>query len=29
MRAAHGHQAFYPRDPVAGIALDLMTGEPS
>ena len=28
MRAAHGHQAFYPRDPVAGIALDLMTGEP-
>jgi len=29
MRAAHGHQAFYPRDPAAGIALDLMTGEPS
>jgi len=28
MRAAHGHQAFYPRDPAAGIALDLMTGEP-
>ncbi|TXD65618.1 hypothetical protein FUT87_27485, partial [Mitsuaria sp. TWR114] len=25
MRAAHGHQAFYPRDPAAGIALDLMT----
>lgn len=29
MRAAHGYQAFYPRDPAAGIALDLMTGEPS
>ena len=29
MRAAHGHQAFYPQDPAAGIALDLMTGEPS
>lgn len=29
MRAAHGHQAFYPRDPAAGIALDLMTGDPS
>ena len=29
MRAAHGHQAFYPRYPAAGIALDLMTGEPS
>ncbi|MGN7875443.1 hypothetical protein ACTJKJ_17925 [Roseateles sp. 22389] len=28
MRAAHGHQAFYPQDPAAGIALDLMTSEP-
>ncbi|WP_431101372.1 hypothetical protein [Roseateles noduli] len=29
MRAAHGHEAFYPADAAAGLSLDLMTGRPT
>jgi hypothetical protein len=29
LRAAHGHQAFYPTDAAAGMSLDLMTGHPT
>ncbi|WP_377158164.1 hypothetical protein ACFJIX_05010 [Roseateles sp. UC29_93] len=29
MRAAHGHEAFYPADAAAGLSLDLMTGHPT
>ncbi len=29
MRAAHGHDAFYPADAAAGLSLDLMTGRPT
>lgn len=29
LRAAHGHQAFYPTDAAAGLSLDLMTGRPT
>lgn len=29
MRAAHGHEAFYPADAAAGLQLDLMTGRPT
>ncbi|WP_431049818.1 hypothetical protein [Roseateles sp. L2-2] len=29
LRAAHGHEAFYPADAAAGLSLDLMTGRPT
>lgn len=29
VRQAHGHEAFYPRDAEAGMALDLMSGTPA
>lgn len=29
MRAAHGHEAFYPAEAAAGLSLDLMTGRPT